>query len=82
MIMITSWPFVFKETPSFFEDVSSCTLLYNFSEPTEGTEGYQEDLRDAKEEAIDEEKAGQEPEGGLTSDQSHFLVEWQYSNLE
>ena len=34
------------------------------------------------EEANDEEKAGQEPEGGLTSDQSHFQVEWQYSNLE
>ena len=63
--MITSLPFVFKETSSSFENVSSWTLLYTFSEPTEGTEGYQEELRDAKEEAIDEEKAGQESEAGL-----------------
>ena len=32
-------------------------LLYNFAETTEGTEGNQEELRDAKEEAIDEDKA-------------------------
>ena len=72
MIMITSCPFVFKEASSSFENVSSWTLLYNFSEPTEGTEGYQEELRDAKEEAIDEEKAGQESEAGL--DQWHDYI--------
>ena len=70
--MITSCPFVFKEASSSFENVSSWTLLYNFSEPTEGTEGYQEELRDAREEAIDKEKAGQESEAGLdqTSDRT------------
>ena len=56
--MITSWHFVFKASSSF-ENVSSWTWLYIFSLRTEGTEGKQEDLRDAKEEAIDEEKADQ-----------------------
>ena len=31
--------------------------MYNFAETTEGTEGNQEELRYAKEEAIDEDKA-------------------------
>ena len=50
---------------SSFTNVSSLILLYNLAETTEGTEGNQEELRDAKEEAIDEEKAGQVSEAGL-----------------
>ena len=38
--------------------VSSLILLYNLAETTEGTEGNQEEFKDAKEEAIDKEKAG------------------------
>ena len=43
----------------------SFTLLCNFAETTEDTMGTQEDFTNAKEEAIDEEKAGQESEAGL-----------------
>ena len=50
---------------SSFTNVSSLILLYNLAETTEGTEGNQEEFKDAKEEAIDKEKAGQESETGL-----------------
>ena len=54
---------------SSLANVSSLTLMCNFAEITEDTEGNQEDFTNAKEEAIDEEKAGQESEAGL--DQWH-----------
>ena len=38
----------------------SFTLLCNFAETTEDTEGDQENFTNAKEEAIDEEEVGQE----------------------
>ena len=63
--MISSWPFVFRASSSSLANVSSLTLLCNFAETTEDTEGNQENFTNAKEEAIDEEKAGQESEAGL-----------------
>ena len=38
---------------SSFTNVSSLILLYNLAETTEGTEGNQEEFKDAEEEAID-----------------------------
>ena len=60
--MISSWPFVFRASSSSLANVSSLTLLCHFAEITEDTEGNQEDFTNAKEEAIDEEKAVQESE--------------------
>ena len=53
-------------------NVSSLTLLCNFAETTEDTLGNQEDFTNAKEEAIDEEKAGQESEAGLDQWQDYI----------
>ena len=53
-----SWPFLFMSSSSSFTNVSSLILLYNLAETTEGTEGNQEEFKDAKEKAIDKEKAG------------------------
>ena len=39
--------------------------MCNFAKTTEDTEGNQKDFVNAKEEAIDKEKAGQESEAGL-----------------
>ena len=44
----------------------------NFAEITEGTEGNQENFTNGKEEAIDEEKAGQESEAGLDQWQDYI----------
>ena len=38
---------------SSFTNVSSLILLYNLAETTEGTEGNQEEFKDAEEEAFD-----------------------------
>ena len=65
MALISFWPVVFRASSSSFANVSSLTLLCNFAETTEDTEGNQENFTNAKEEAIDEEKAGQESEAGL-----------------
>lgn len=70
--MISSWPFVFRASSSSFVNVSSLTLLCNFAETTEDTEGNQEDLTNAKEEAFDEEKVGQESEAGLDQWQDYI----------
>ena len=63
------WPFVLRASSSSFANVSSLILLCNLAETTEENEGNQEDFTNSKEEAIDEEKAGQESEVGL--DQWH-----------
>ena len=70
--MISSWPFVFRASSSALANVSSLTLLWNFAEITEGTEGNQENFTNAKEEAIGEEKAGQESEAGLDQWQDYI----------
>ena len=72
MALISSWPVVFKASSSSFANVSSLTLLCNFAETTEDTEGNQENFTNAKEEAIDEEKAGQESEAGLDQWQDYI----------
>ena len=52
----------------YLEQVHRCKCFipkFNIAETTEDTMGNQEDFTNAKEEAIDEEKAGQESEVGL-----------------
>ena len=61
MALISSWPFVLRANSSSFANVSSLILLCNLAETTKENEGNQEDFTNSKEEAIDEEKAGQEP---------------------
>ena len=51
---------------------ANITVLCNFAETTEDTEGDQENFTNAKEEAIDEEKAGQEAEAGLDQWQDYI----------
>ena len=62
--------------PLYLEQVHLCKcfipLLCNFAETTEDTMGTQEDFTNAKEEAIDEEKAGQESEAGLDEWQDYI----------
>ena len=54
--------------------------MCNFAKTTEDTEGNQEDFTNAKEEAIDKEKAGQESEAGLDQWQDYIPTLLCHSN--